>query len=120
MTGAHRSTGRVVPAYAFTAGRTRSATADLPIASLVTATDRGRGADDRMQLEYRAILSAAVRPVSLWEVAAHLDVPVGVARVLVGDLAEDGYLTVHAPPPTDDGSPAPELLSRLLEGLRGR
>ncbi len=110
--------GRVVPAYAVTGGRTRSTGADLPVESLVTAT--GRGAGD-LQKEYRMIVEMAVRPVSLVEVGAALNVVFGVARVLVSDLAEAGYLVVHTPPSTSsEGGPSSEHLTRLLEGLRAR
>ena len=37
-----------------------------------------------------------------------------------GDLADSGHLVLHAPPPTFDGNPTPEILTRLLEGLRAR
>jgi Protein of unknown function (DUF742) len=110
--------GRVVPVYAVTGGRTRSAGRDLPVESLVTSTDRW---SDDLQQEYRVIIDLAVGPVSLMEIGAELGVPVGVARVLVSDLAAAGYLVVHAPPPsTAAGSPPPEILTRLLEGLRAR
>lgn len=113
-----RSAQRVVPVYAVTGGRTRSAGHDLPIESLVIAT--GRGGDD-LQKEYRMILRMAVRPVSLVEIGAELSVPVGVARVLVSDLAESGYLIVHAPPPaTATGNPSASVLRQLLAGLRAR
>ncbi|HWM59877.1 MAG TPA: DUF742 domain-containing protein [Pseudonocardia sp.] len=109
--------GRVVPVYAVTSGRTRSLGGDLPVESLVTATDR----PDGLEKEYRVIVERATRPASLVEVAAWIGVPFGVARVLVGDLADAGYLEVHAPPPaTPDGTPRPEHLIRLLEGLRAR
>jgi hypothetical protein len=115
--------GRVVPVFAVTGGRTRSTGADLAIESLVTLTEQASlGAD--LQMEYRVIVQLAVRPVSLVEIGAALRIPVGVARVLVSDLAEAGYLEVHAPPSAADGSPgggpAPEILERLLEGLRAR
>lgn len=109
--------GRVVPVYAVTGGRTRSAGPDLPVESLVTATDRWSG---DLHREYRVIIGLAARPVSLVEIGADLGVPVGVARVLVGDLADAGYLRVHAPPSTPSGHPTPEILVRLLEGLRAR
>ncbi|MEJ3652928.1 DUF742 domain-containing protein [Actinomycetes bacterium KLBMP 9759] len=110
--------GRVVPIYAVTGGRTRSVGRDLPVETLVTATDRR--ADD-LEREYRVIVDLAVRPVSLVEIGADLSIPVGVARVLVGDLADSGYLVVHAPPPTSaGGGPPVEILTRLLEGLRAR
>ena len=49
----------------------------------------------------------AVRPVTLVEIGAVLGVPVGVARVLVGDLAASGHLAVHGAPSTADGNPTP-------------
>ncbi len=110
--------GRVVPVYAVTGGRTRSTERDLPIESIVTTT--GRGTHD-LEPEYRTIVTMAMRPVTLVEIGVALGVPVGVARVLVGDLAASGHLTVHGPPPsTSDGKPTPEILTRLLEGLRAR
>lgn len=52
-----RTDGRVVPAYALTGGRTRSTHLDLPIESLVTATERARrGGGAALQLEHRVIL----------------------------------------------------------------
>lgn len=118
--GGEHGGGRVVPVYAVTGGRTRSAGRDLPVESLVTCTDRTDRVTD-LQSEYRVIIGMADRPVSLVEIGAGLSVPVGVARVLVGDLADAGYLVVHAPPPaTAQGGPGPELLGRLLEGLRAR
>lgn len=111
--------GRVVPVYAITGGRTRSAAAELPMESLVMATDHEPW--HGLQVEYRAILEMADRPVSLVEIGSALQVPVGVARVLVSDLAGTGYVAVHEPEPTgDDGRPHPALLERLLQGLRAR
>ena len=112
--------GRVVPVFAVTGGRTRSAGTDLPMESLVTVTENAKQAEN-LRKEYRVILDIAERPVSLVEVGAALDVPVGVARVLVSDLAEANYLTVHEPLDTDgDGRPSPAVLTRLLDGLRAR
>ena len=113
----HTCDGRVVPIYAVTGGRTRSTERDLPIESIVTATDRG---SYDLEPEYRTIVRVAVRPVTLVEIGAVLGVPVGVARVLVGDLAASGHLAVHRAPSTADGSPTPEILTRLVEGLRAR
>ena len=111
--------GRVVPVYAVTGGRTRSTAAELPMESLVSATQRAPWPG--MQAEYRSILEMAEQPVSLVEIGAALQIPVGVARVLVSDLAGAGYVAVHEPEPTgDDGRPRAAVLERLLEGLRAR
>lgn len=111
---------RLVPFYALTGGRTRPGGRDLPMESLVTATDRARGGRD-LQSEYRTIVELARRPVSLVEIGAVLAVPMTVARVLVSDLVEGGYLEVHAPPSAFvGGRPSAAVLARLLDGLRAR
>jgi hypothetical protein len=112
--------GRVVPNYALTAGRTRSTRMDMPIEGLVTATELGLAKRFGLGPEHRQILEAAVGPLSLAEVGSLLGVPVGVARVLVSDLAADDYLAVHLPLVGTDGRPRRELLERLLDGLRAR
>ncbi len=114
--------GRVVPVYAVTGGRTRANDGpDMPVEALVTTTEAGVFATD-LQLEYRMTVELAATPVSIVEIGASLGVPVGVARVLVSDLVNAKYLVVHLPPvpTTADGGPAPEILERLLEGLRAR
>ena len=114
--------GRVVPVYAVTGGRTRANDGpDMPVEALVTTTDAGVLVTD-LQLEYRMTVELAATPVSIVEIGAFLGVPVGVARVLVSDLVNAKYLVVHLPPEpsTADGSLAPEILERLLEGLRAR
>jgi len=112
--------GRLVPAYLLTRGRTRSQGAELPLEALATVTDTGRERYASLPSERRDILDLCARPTSVMEVAAHLQVPLGVARVLVGDLAASGHLAVHGAPSTADGNPTPEILTRLLEGLRAR
>ena len=112
MTGQQDRDGRVVPVFAVTGGRTRTGPIDLPLESLVTAADH---LPEELAPEYRTIVRLARRPVSIVEIAAGAGVPVGVARVLVGDLAAGGHVVVHAPPPRS--APSPQILNRLLEGL---
>jgi hypothetical protein len=112
---------RVVPVYAFTRGRTRAAGQELPLEAVVTATSLALTSGASLQMESRAIVEMCARPKSLAEVGAALRVPVGVARVLVGDLANGGYLEVHLPRTADgDGGPGHAILGRLLDGLRSR
>jgi hypothetical protein len=114
--------GRVVPVYALTGGRTRATDGpNMPVEALVTVTEAGRYATD-LQLEYRSTVELAATPISIVEIGASLGVPVGVARVLVSDLVNAKYLVVHLPPTptTAGGGPAPEILERLLDGLRAR
>jgi len=113
--------GRVVPAYALTRGRTRSYGDELPIEALVTSTDLALRSTPSLQTEARAIIELAVRPTSVMEIGAALNVPVGVARVLVSDLANAGFLQLHLPPSASgDTGPGRAVLGRLLDGLRAR
>ena len=108
---------RVVPAYALTGGRTRSLGPDLPIEAMVTSTPEGLRELTSLRFEARDIVLLCRRPQSIAEVAARVKVPLGVARVLVSDLAADGMLAVHRP---DGDRPDRATLERLLSGLRAR
>lgn len=114
---------RVVPVYAFTRGRTRSAGEELPIEALVTATELAirREHDPSLQVEWRTIIGMCRRPMSVAEIGIGLRVPITVARVLVGDLTNAGYLTVHMPhSAASDSGPGQAILGRLIDGLRAR
>jgi hypothetical protein len=112
---------RVVPVYAFTGGRTRPTGQELPLEAVVTATGLSLAAGASLRMESRAIVEMCARPKSLAEIGAALGVPVGVARVLVGDLANGGHLEVHLPRTADGaGGPGHVILGRLLDGLRSR
>ena len=92
---------------------------DLPLESVVTATERaGRTRD--LDPEHRAVVELARRPVSLAEIGAALTVPMAVVRWLVGQLDDRGLLHVHRPPTFAGGRPTAEVLARLVEGLRAR
>ncbi|WP_326708042.1 DUF742 domain-containing protein [Streptomyces sp. NBC_01474] len=55
---------------------------------------------------------------SVAEVAALLDLPLGVARVLIADLAESGLITLTHPDDTvTDGVRDTALLERILTAL---
>jgi hypothetical protein len=116
-----REDARVVPAYALTQGRTRSSGNELQLETLVTATEFATRYEAALQMESQAIVAMSGSPISVAEIGATLRVPIGVARVLVSDLAEAGYLTVSRPIPVDvNGRPGREILERLLDGLRAR
>jgi hypothetical protein len=109
---------RLVPAYAITGGRTRSAGADLPWETMVVTTEAGIDNQSKLRFEQARIVAHCRRAMSIVEIAARLRVPPGVASVLVSDLHSHGYLEVHRPVLTDNGRPGADVLQRLLTGLR--
>jgi Protein of unknown function (DUF742) len=102
--------------YAMTGGRARPRQAELEIESLVSTTLLGEMAE-RQVLERRSIALLCRQPQSIAELSALLDLPLGVIRVLVGDMADQGLVRVHGLPGAGHG-PDRALLERVLEGLR--
>ncbi|HUG84353.1 MAG TPA: DUF742 domain-containing protein [Euzebya sp.] len=104
--------------YALTGGRTEPSDRTLAIESLVEMTWEGYDALDSLHFEAREIIVLAQQTMSVAEVAAHLGVPLGVARVLVSDLLDEGFVVVHPPPDSGRGVQDPTLLEKVLNGLR--
>ncbi|MCB7135063.1 DUF742 domain-containing protein [Cellulosimicrobium marinum] len=107
--------------YAVTGGRVRSATSDLPLEALVEVMP---GAVNSYGLppEKRSILQHAAHTyVSIAELSALLRLPLGVTKVLVADLQEDNYVTVHTSTPlnvhTGHGSNHSGLSLSVLESV---
>lgn len=104
--------------YVYTRGRTRS-NVDLPLETLVRVTPQGQSAAPRLALERKKIVSLCTAPISIAEVSAHLSIPLGVARVLVGDMTEEGFLQSYKPQHAQNGErPDLKLLERVLDGLQ--
>ena len=108
----------LVRPYAMTGGRTRPRY-QLAIEALVSTTA------DPVQLqgqlpEHQRICQLCYEVKSVAEVSALLSLPLGVARILVADLAEAGLVAIHQPGHESDpgGQPDVTLLERVLSGLR--
>jgi hypothetical protein len=106
----------LVRPYAVTGGRTRPRY-QLAIEALVTTTTRGRSATFGLVPEQRSICDLCTEIKSVAEIAALLKMPLGVTRVIVGDLAESGLVSVDQPG-ASEGQPDLALLERVLIGLR--
>ncbi len=100
--------------YIHTGGRTRAGFY-LGVETLVST--RRHAPAGMANMTHRAIMDLCDRPKSVAEVAALIPVPLGVARVLIGDLAQSGALFVHRPP-TANGQPDTALMARVLRGLQ--
>ncbi|BBB01777.1 hypothetical protein RVR_9342 [Actinacidiphila reveromycinica] len=116
--------GPVVRPYAMTRGRTSHAAEariDL-IALVITERAPGDGAapvdDPTLSPEHLDIIERCqYQAISVAELAADLDLPVGVVRVLVGDLVEAAHVHIHKPVPPAE-LPDVSILRDVINGLR--
>jgi hypothetical protein len=106
---------RLVRPYLITGGRTHPVD-ELHMEALVETLRADAEALGRLRYEPRRVADLCQSPTSIAEVAARLDVPLGVAKVLVADLASSGLLRIHRTV-SNDGPDVP-LLERLLDELR--
>jgi hypothetical protein len=84
------------PAYAMTGGRTRPTHDPLEIETLVSTISTGEQTP-KLTVEQQAIGALCRDILSIAEVSAHLNLPLGVVRVLVGDVADERLVMVHQP-----------------------
>ncbi|ODQ89209.1 hypothetical protein BHQ18_15880 [Mycolicibacterium flavescens] len=108
----------LVRPYILTAGRT-TPRIDLPFEAPIETLDsaeppRWPGSDVRGQ-----IVALCVEHPSVAEIAAKLSLPLGVARVLIGDLVLQGYVAVRGTlTESSTLDERRELIGRTLRGLR--
>nr|WP_042188497.1 DUF742 domain-containing protein [Kibdelosporangium sp. MJ126-NF4]CEL18281.1 multi-component regulatory system-6 [Kibdelosporangium sp. MJ126-NF4]CTQ97767.1 multi-component regulatory system-6 [Kibdelosporangium sp. MJ126-NF4] len=102
-----------VRAYAWTGGRTHSVHR-LEIETLVTTSARALDRMDDLKGEHQEIAELCRHSKSVAEVGALLRLPLGVVKVLLGDMAVLGLVIVHE---SASASPDMELLERVLKGL---
>ncbi len=112
---AEDETGRLIRPYAMTGGRTGGDGPEIHLESQVVSTPRGLAALVSHRWEAARVIEVAENPTALVEIAARLEIPIGVARVLVADLVAAGAVTIHVP---DTGPSFTSLLERVLDGVR--
>ncbi len=109
--------GPVVRPYALTRGRTRPTGEALDLIALVTAV-RGVEVNPRgLDPEHLTLLRMCRLPASVADLAADLDLPVGVVQVLLADLRERSLIHVHHPT-LPARLPDPRILREVADGLR--
>ncbi len=117
MSADRRRSSPFVRPYAVTRGRTTART-DFALEALVSTTMLAWESGVRFFPEQQAICRLCMNLTSVAEISAVLNIPLQVTRVLVGDLAESGYVSVQQPAYAG-GRPDVTLLERVLTGLRG-
>ncbi len=111
-----REAGPVVRPYALTRGRTLpSGGASFGLIDVVVATNERPSVNFRPGPEHRRILNMCRRPTPIVDLTSEIDLPLGVVRVLLGDLTSEGMLRVlssQRQQVTDQ-----RLLRMVLDGL---
>lgn len=123
--GAHwydADAGPLVRPYAMTGGRTKPGPSNVrfDLIALVVVDNSPPGTAEEALLgpEHHALLSLCRSETqSVAELAADADLPVGVVRVLLGDLLEAGYVRVSRPVPPAH-LPDERILREVIDGLR--
>jgi hypothetical protein len=106
----------LVRPYAVTQGRTEPRY-QLEIEAMVAATSYDPRRMPGLSPECQAILELCHDWRSVAEISAVLQMPLGVARILISDMAMDGLVRIHQLNHAQ-GGPDVKLLERVLSGLR--
>jgi hypothetical protein len=108
--------GRLVRPFTVSNGRTRP-TITMDLLSMVMAT--GRVPRGQLEPEHARALSLCNEPTTVAEIAAHLRLPVAIAKVVLSDLIDCKAVSTRAPDPIADPRNR-SVLEKLLDGLRDR
>lgn len=115
-----RDYGPVVRPYAVTSGRTAPAIGEaLDVIDVVVATGEGARGDDpvRFTPEHRELLRLCAGQLTVADLASQTALPVGVVRVLLADLIEQGAVRLVRQRPVGE-RPDNNVLQEILNGLR--
>jgi hypothetical protein len=107
--------GPLVRPYTITSGRTPTANMQLDVATQVM-TIRSDTEPTGLGPEHLKILRLCQRPLSIAEIGVYVKLPLGVVRVLCGDLIERGLVIVRSPTQPVN-APDQALLQAVLDGL---
>lgn len=111
---------RLVRPYTMTGGRSGVDIPNIALEALVAATPEGMRRRRQFRWESAEIVARSRRETAVVELAALLDVPVGVIRVLAADLAAQGAVTITDPPSQldPDAEGYTDLLRKVLDGIK--
>ncbi|HKS45702.1 MAG TPA: DUF742 domain-containing protein [Amycolatopsis sp.] len=108
--------GPVGRPYTVTRGRTRTDKIGLDLLTLVVAVTSSADAA-RLPPEYARMVRLCQQPLSLAEIAAYVELPLPVVKVLIGDLIEQRHVIFRTAVPL---APAADerILQAVLDGIR--
>jgi len=109
--------GPVVRPYAIASGRTRSSRDEFDLIALIVATRQVTPADLGLGPEHIKIVELCQQPQSVAEVAAKVDLPLVIVRVLLGDLLDKGVIMARKPQAASE-LPSENLFKAVIDGIR--
>ena len=107
--------GPLVRPYTMTGGRTHAGRFELDLITLVVAIDPDTHAP-LVEPEHAEVLRVCTYPSSVAEVAARLDLPIGVTKVLISDLIERNYIIFRSS--WQPVTPDLDMMQKVLDGIR--
>jgi DNA-binding transcriptional ArsR family regulator len=111
-----QGTSPVVRPYALVRGRTKPTGEVLDVISMVCSVRTSVPDSADLEPEHLAVLRHCADPMSVADLASALDLPLGVIRILLGDLRDAELVRINRPRPerlTDI-----RLLREVADGLR--
>lgn len=108
--------GPLVRPYALTRGRTKSQRYDLDLVTLVVSL-QPEIHDKRVEPEYAGVLWVCEHPLSVAEVAAKVDLPLCVVKVILSDLIERNYV-IYRTGWGPVSAPDMDTMQKVLDGIR--
>ncbi|MFC4532363.1 DUF742 domain-containing protein [Sphaerisporangium dianthi] len=109
--------GRIVRPYVMTRGRTEPSRGRIDLITLVVTLKAAPATTPGLGPEHHTIVRLCERPLSVAEIAAHLDLPAGTVRVLLGDLVDRRLIDIQEPARETDVLDL-ETYKAVLNGLR--
>ena len=120
--GAATAQGRLIRPYTMTGGRTGADQPYIALEALICATPTGVLNKHQFRWEAARIIDLSSKETAIVEIAARLDIPIGVVRVVVADLANRGAVQISEPPsdvPASlEGYTYTTLLQKVLDGIK--
>jgi Protein of unknown function (DUF742) len=110
-----RGAGPVVRPYALTGGRTRPTGETIDLLALVASTDATMD-ELLLQPEYVAVIRQCKQPKPVADLASDLDLPLGVVRIMLSDMRDQGLVVIR--PPLRSRMSDPKLLKDVADALR--
>ncbi|MEV7992077.1 DUF742 domain-containing protein [Streptomyces sp. NPDC086077] len=113
-------TSALVPLFVIAKGRSLPAEHEYEHTTLVTAQEGASAAARTLSPEARTVMDLIADGfLSVAEVSGYTRLPLGIVRILLAQMAEDGLILVRNPAPRAERVDR-ELLTAVLDGLKTR